>query len=154
MRWSDSPSAPALELPGEVVDNSNSEPIVRVSLKINEQTAVTLLGKDFMLNGIVRSCRPEKDCYLVTVATDDVSGQRFEQAHFRDPGVLALDDFLTEEEEAKILESLEDRSGSRTNGSLLGTICHRLVSSVRLGQTGLLLLFPAAKPLLCSAATV
>jgi hypothetical protein len=110
LRWFENPSAPAIELPVEVVDADHSELILRVSLKIGEQTPVTLLAKDYMVNGIVGLCRPDRNMYLITVATDDVSVEQVEGARFRDPGALVVDDFLTEEEEAKILESLQDSS--------------------------------------------
>lgn len=106
LRWSDTPFAPSLELPVEIVDENNCEPIIRTPLKIGEETPVTLVAKDYMVNGIVRFCRPDKNSFLITVSTQDVPDQLFEPAYFRDPGSLAVDEFLTEEEEAKILESL------------------------------------------------
>jgi len=104
MRWSDTPSSPVLELPVELVQQDNSEPIVRAPLRVGEATPVTLLSKDYMVNGIVRFCRADKNSFLITVSTVGAPEPTF----YRDPGALAVDDFLTEEEEAKILESLRD----------------------------------------------
>jgi hypothetical protein len=154
LRWFEAPSAPALELPVEIVEEEGPEPVFRVPLKIGEDTPVTLLGKNFMVNGIVRFCRADRNSYLITVATDEVSGERFERAQFRDPGALVIDEFLTEEEEAKILESLQDSSRSAAHDSVPATLYRQLVSSVRLGHTGLLFLTQAAKQLLWSPAAL
>jgi len=112
LRWFDSPSSPALELPVELVAEDGLEPILRAPFQLDEHTPVTLVAKDYMVNGIVRFCRADRNSYLITVSTNDASDARFETAFFHDPGPLAVDDFLTEEEEAKILESLQDSSRS------------------------------------------
>src|SRR5436305_9218407 len=112
LRWADSPTATALELPVEIVDEKDSEPIVRAPVKIGEETPVTLVADDYMVNGIVRFCRADRNSYLITVTTQDVSDERPGTVHFRDPGALVIDDFLTEDEEAKILESLGGSSRS------------------------------------------
>lgn len=138
LRWCDSLSASVFELPVEIVDEANCEPIIRAPLKIGEDTPVTLLAKDYMVNGIVRFCRADRNSYLITVATRDVSEERAEKAYFRDPGVLAIDDFLTEEEEAKILESLQDSSRSLAPDSALSTGFRRLFHAFRVLQNNLL----------------
>lgn len=122
LRWVDSPSAPAYEFPVEIVDENDSGPILRAPLNIEEQTPVTLVAEDYTVNGIVRSCLADRNSYLITVATQDVSDQLAGTAYFRDPGVFVLDDFLTEEEEAKILESLGDSSRSLDGDSGLFTV--------------------------------
>lgn len=114
LRWSDALSACALESPVELVDSDNPEPIVRAPRSVCEDTPVTLVASGYMVNGIVRFCRADKESYLITVSTCEISEDRFEMAQFHDPGALAVDDFLTEEEEAKILESLQDSFRSQT----------------------------------------
>ncbi len=136
LRWSDTPTAPAVELRVEIVHESNSEPIIRAPLKIGEETPVTLLAKDYMVNGIVRSCSPDKNSYLITVSTQDALEQRFEQTYCPDPGSLVVDDFLTEEEEAKILESLEDSSRSLARHSILATMLRALLAPAPSLQAG------------------
>lgn len=121
LRWSDTPSAPALELPVELVDSDNGEPTVRAPRRVVEHTPVALVAKGYMVNGIVRFCRADKEFYLITVSACEISEDRFEPAPFRDPGALAVDDFLTEEEEAKILESLQDSFRSQTRVATLWT---------------------------------
>ena len=134
LRWSDPPSAPLAELPVEIVDEDNFEPIIRAPLKISEQTPVTLLTENFMVNGIVRSCRTDRNSFLLTIATEDLSAERLERAQFRDPGALVVDDFLTEEEEAKILEALQDSSPSAAKCSTLARIYRTLVSYVQIAN--------------------
>lgn len=69
-----------------------------------------------MVNGIPRfASRDENgDGYLATAPTDlTLTGHgQFEKVNQRDPGALVVDDFLTEEEEAKILDSLIDNSST------------------------------------------
>src|ERR1700750_975210 len=112
LRWADSPTTSAFELPVEIVDEKDSEPILRAPLKIGEETPVTLVAEDYMVNGIVRFCQADRNSYLITVALRDIPDERPGTAYFRDPGALEIDDFLTEEEETKILESLGDTSRS------------------------------------------
>jgi len=128
LRWAYSPSAPAIELPVEIVDEKDWEPIIRASLRIAEATPVTLVANDYTVNGIVRFCRADKNSYLITVATQDGSDERPATAYFRDPGSLVLDDFLTEEEEAKILESLESSARPLADEPWLFTLFRSLHS--------------------------
>lgn len=121
LRWSDSSVAPALETVVELVDPDNAEPIVRAPLRIVEETPVTLLADGYMVNGIVRFCRADKESYLIAVAACEISEDHLVPVDVRDPGVLAVDDFLTEEEEAKILESLQDSFCSGTSDSRFST---------------------------------
>lgn len=121
LRWSDTPFAPARESLVELVDSDGAEPLVRGPFRIGEDTPVTLVAKGYMVNGIVRFCRADKQSYLITVSTYGISEQQTEAAHFRDPGALAVDDFLTEEEEAKILESLQDSFRSQMRRTALRT---------------------------------
>jgi hypothetical protein len=135
LRWADSPAAPALELPVEIVDEENSDPVVRVPFEIGKETRVTLLGTGYMVNGIVRFCRAEKNAYLITISTQDISEDRQERPHFRDPGTLVVDDFLTEEEEAKILESLQR---STRGPARLSTVLRGFSRALRICLGGLL----------------
>jgi len=96
-----------------------------------------------MVNGIVRFCRPDNNSYLVTVSTQDVPDETFDIRYFRDPGSLAIDDFLTEEEEAKILESLQDAPRSVLGlSAVLGSVRAVLFPTRSLQAAGRQLLFP------------
>ncbi len=116
LRWSDTPSGRALESVVELVDSDHPEPIVRAPRRVGEDTPVTLIAEGYTVNGIVTFCRADKESYLITVSTCGISEDQLETAHFHDPGAIAVDDFLTEEEEAKILESLQDSFRLQTGG--------------------------------------
>jgi hypothetical protein len=107
LRYSHSAFAPALEFPVELVAENDKESILRVPIELGESTAVTLLAENYMVNGIVRFCRADTDAFLITVAKRVITDRQYETAFFHDPGPLGVDDFLTEEEEARILESLQ-----------------------------------------------
>ena len=101
LRWSDYPELPVREEAVEVIGLDACQFVIRSNLRVNEKTPVYLIGNTYTGNGIVRSCRPEGIRFVLTVeATADAPLPE------RDPGLFAIDDFLTEEEEAKILESL------------------------------------------------
>ena len=71
---------------------------------VSELTHVHLIGKNYTGNGIIQSCRKEGNSYILTILmTTELALPELPE---RDPGVFAVDDFLTEEEETKILESL------------------------------------------------
>jgi hypothetical protein len=132
LRWSDAASAPALEWPVELVDSENPDPVVRAPRRVGEDTPVTLVAEGYTVNGIVTFCRADKDSYLITVSISEISQDQLETAHFRDPGALAVDDFLSEEEEAKILESLQDSFRSQTSKfAAVSNACRELLALVR-----------------------
>ena len=112
LRWCDDPSLPMRVQPVEMVGLCTSESIIRSALKVNEKTKVFLIGNHYTKNGIVRSCHEEGDSFLLTILTDlEHPGPELLPEH--DPGLFAVDDFLTEEEESKILESLRVGSNIR-----------------------------------------
>ena len=111
LRWCDNPELPFREEPVELVGLQSSESVIRSALRVGEETEVFLIGKRYTGNGIVRSCQREGNSFLLTIRI----GSEFKTPELLpdyDPGVLAVDDFLTEEEEAKILESLNSNPQS------------------------------------------
>ena len=105
LRWSEDPASPLREQQVEMVRLHVTESVIRSALRISENTKVYIIGKDYTGSGIVRSCRQEGGHFLLTISVDsERSGP--ELLPERDPGLFAVDDFLTEEEEAKILENL------------------------------------------------
>ena len=109
LRWSDSPELPIREEPVEVIEVSSSEPVIRSALMISEGTKVFLIGSGYSGNGIVRSCQREGNSFLLTIRINTEYMQP-ELPPLYDPGLFAVDSFLTEEEEAKILASLNNDS--------------------------------------------
>ena len=84
-----------------------SEAIIKSSLKVDEKTKVTLIGKDYTGIGIVKACRKDGKNFIVTIGMSDERPGRVPAAK-PDPGVLVIDEFITEEQEAKILNDLDD----------------------------------------------
>lgn len=72
-----------------------------------QETSVYIKTNSYSGNGIVTSATPEDKGYRVVIQLDR-EDMLNSFSHSYDPGVFALDGFLTEEEEAKILESLGD----------------------------------------------
>ena len=89
----------------------SQEATIKSTLEVREQTKVTLIGKDYTGIVIVTSCRGDGQSFILTISMgkDQSAGSPSLQ---RDPGVLAVDSFLTEEEEAKILQDLDDWTAS------------------------------------------
>lgn len=104
LRWSER-NSPRREVIVQVVETHASEAVIRCGLQLTEKTKVYLMGDKFTRTGIVRACRPDGAHFLLTVraAIDDfypTTGSVF------DPGIRAVEDFLTEEQEQQILEAL------------------------------------------------
>ena len=154
MRWADTPSSPASSPPVEIVNEDDYEPIIRAPLGVGEETPVTLLSKDYMVNGIVRFCRADRNSFLITVSTACAPEEQLNAGFFRDPGALVIDEFLTEEEEAKILQSLQDSPPSRREDTSDSSLLRGSLPSLRLLKMGLLLLTGTAKELFCCSAAI
>lgn len=105
--WSEAPYSPAREEFVQVLESHSQEAVIKSTLAVNEQTKVTLIGKDYTGIGIVKSCRGDGKNFIVTIALEDENAE-LPVLPERDPGVRAVDNFLTEEEETKILQDLDD----------------------------------------------
>src|SRR3954454_3664369 len=81
LRSADTSSVPAFELPVEIVEGDDSEPIIRAPLAVGEDTPVTLVANDYMVNGIVRFCRADRNSYLITITTQRSSDERSETGY-------------------------------------------------------------------------
>ena len=105
LRWSDNPELPVREETVQILELRFPESIVRSSLQFSEETHVYLIGKDYTGNGIIQSCRSDGNEFILTILM--TSDSLLPELSMKpDPGVFAIDEFLTEEEELKILQSL------------------------------------------------
>jgi hypothetical protein len=104
LRWSER-NSPRREVMAQVVETHASEAVIRCGLQLSEKTQVYLMGDKFTRTGIVRACRPDGAHFLLTIraVADDF---RVPTGSVFDPGIRAVEDFLTEEQERKILEAL------------------------------------------------
>jgi hypothetical protein len=104
LRWSDPPNSPFCEEFVQMLKTGISEAIVCSALKFREETAVSLVGSYYNESGTVRSCKPEGTKFIVTIR---IKAHVPAPKYGIDPGVFAIDNFLTEEQELKILEELD-----------------------------------------------
>jgi hypothetical protein len=107
--WSDAPNSPTREEFVQVLESYTSEALIKSALSVDEKTKVTLIGKDYTGIGIVKSCRKEGTNFILHIGISDLSSSAALPPDI-DPGALLVDDFLTEEQETKILEGLQDAS--------------------------------------------
>jgi hypothetical protein len=89
----------------QVVETHASEAVIRCGLQLSEKTKVYLMGDKFTRTGIVRACRPEGAHFLLTIRAIGNDLPALAGSVF-DPGIRAVEDFLTEEQEQKILDAL------------------------------------------------
>lgn len=105
LRWFEGPQAQPREELVEVIKDQVSQTIVRSSLRLNRETVVTLIGKNHTEEGVVQCCQSEDTWFLLTL----VGKLPDRDAGFLpDPGVFAVNSFLTEEQEAAILREIDD----------------------------------------------
>lgn len=104
LRWSER-NSPRREVIAQVVETHASEAVIRCGLQLTEKTKVYLMGDKFTRTGIVRVCRPDGARFLLTIRPvgDEFSAPT---GSVFDPGIRAVEDFLTEEQERQILEAL------------------------------------------------
>jgi hypothetical protein len=107
LSWSDSPSSPKNQELGQLITVRASDAVIRSAAPIMVNTTVRVTGKHYTGNGIVTSCRKEESGYILTLTeSHDIPFQGSK----RDPGVVAVENFLTEEQEAQILKELKNET--------------------------------------------
>lgn len=104
LRWSER-NSPRREINVQVVETHASEAVIRCGLQLSEKTKVYLMGDKFTRTGIVRACRPDGAHFLLTIRAlpDDFQASI---GSALDPGVRSVENFLTEEQEQRILDAL------------------------------------------------
>lgn len=108
--WSDPKDAVLREQLVEIVESGLSEAVLRSDCKIPENTKVRLAGNEYRGDWTVRSCRKEGRQFQLTVCVGEKLPPGNGKAAF-DPGIFAVEGFLTEEQEAEVLKNLEDDEG-------------------------------------------
>ena len=91
----------------ELLHHSSQEWIVQSPTLISEQTQVYFDGSFYTGSGRIRSCFRDTSCFVLTIAMSLEECFVLPRHEF-DPGLLEVDSFLTEEEETKILDSLNN----------------------------------------------
>jgi len=70
-------------------------------------TKVYLIQEENTRIGIVQSCRQQGNSFILTITISN--NPVMEAGSQVDPGIFAVDDFVTEEQEAEILRDLEEQ---------------------------------------------
>ena len=112
LRWSEAPNLPSREELVQIIWAQPEEALIRSASKLLENTQVYLITKCRTDDGVVRSCREEGSSFIVRIAI--AANLTNNYGYDLDPGIFAVEDFLTEEQEAKILEDLENEDAPRT----------------------------------------
>jgi hypothetical protein len=105
LRWFEGPESNPREEYVEVIDEQMCQTVIRSSCELSRETEVTLIGKDYTAQGVVQACRVENDRFLLTLVARPLHR---DSGSYLDPGSLAVDDFLTEEQEAAILAEIAE----------------------------------------------
>jgi hypothetical protein len=114
LRWSEDAFSPSREELVQMLETRGSEAVISSSLSVLEKTEVFLIGKYSTESGVVRSCRPSGGKYIVTIS---IHSQKPNPPDI-DPGLLALDSWMTEEQEKAILDQIEKEIGNQQFRSL------------------------------------
>jgi hypothetical protein len=104
--WSEEANSISRKEPVEVLETRLEEVVIRSARRVRESTQVYLMGKQYTGNGIVRSCRNNDNSFILTVQINEDS--LFARNSELDPGIFAVEDFLTEQQEAEILRHWEE----------------------------------------------
>ena len=103
--WTDSLDFASQRELVDLLETHGDEAVIRSVSAIRENTQVYLMGKQYMGNGMVSSCHQEDSSFILTIQIDDSS--LFRHNSDLDPGIFAVEDFLTEQQEAEILKDWE-----------------------------------------------
>jgi hypothetical protein len=102
--WSDEPNSASQKELVDLLEARFEEVVIRSARKVRETTQVYLMGEQYTGTGIVRTFRKDDNSFILTIHVDEASPFRHNSE--LDPGVFAVDDFLTEQQEAEILRDL------------------------------------------------
>jgi hypothetical protein len=104
LSWSESLDSPKKQEIGQIISTRGADAVIRIAVPIVVGTTVLVTGKYYTGNGIVQSYRKELEEFILTLSkSDDISFKGSD----RDPGLVVLDSFLSEEQEAQILKELK-----------------------------------------------
>jgi hypothetical protein len=104
--WSDETNSASRRELVDLLEARFEEIVIRSARKVPETTQVYLMGEQYTGTGIVRTLRTDDNSFILTIHVDEASPYRHNSE--LDQGVFAVDDFLTEQQEAEILSYLEN----------------------------------------------
>jgi hypothetical protein len=103
LRWSEDEFTPSREELVQILEARISEAVICSALEVVEKTRVYLVGKNSTESGIVQSCQASGKKFIVTILFNSETS-----IPPIDPGVLLVDTFMTEEQELKILDEVDE----------------------------------------------
>lgn len=112
LRWCESPTSPSREETVDILQALPSEALIRSALQLTEKTRVYLIKNGYTRIGIVKSCSEDDGRFLVDITMAPADPPSLGDLFPPDPGVLAVDDFLSEEDEERILSDLDAGGGT------------------------------------------
>jgi hypothetical protein len=107
LRWVEFDLVNSREEPVEILASHFFEATVSSSVQLVSNTQVDLIAAHYTEKGTVRSCLADGAKFIVTIRL--FPEQRNPPlGSQRDPGVFAVNDFLTEEQELRIVQEIDD----------------------------------------------
>ena len=104
LSWSEAPQSPLQQACVDLIDAHSVEAVIRSHKQVAEKTRVYLSQTGYIREGIVLSCKSDDNHFILAVCMlDDLHPRATEP----DPGCLVVEDFLTEEQEERLLSELE-----------------------------------------------
>lgn len=126
LRWIEGPDLSSREEPVHVLQAHLSEAIISSDSKLNEHTEVQLIGQGYREAGVVVSCRADGSRFVITIRITSVPEMEA-LPYRRDPGVLAVENFITDEEADQILDELDRELGPDYDEF---SACHRSLAQL------------------------
>ncbi len=105
LRWSDSSHCASHEEFVDVLSRQFSKIVVRSISEVAENTPVYLTGKQYAANGTAGSCRKDASFFIIAIRIDNESVSQSVGSGW-DPGIMSVENFVTEEQEDEILRNL------------------------------------------------
>lgn len=105
LRWFEDPRSKHREEVVEIVNDHAYQTVVRSALELHPETKVSLITEDYTEESVVRACQSEETWFLLTLEGSQHHG---EARVAIDPGVFSVNDFLSETQEAAILEEVAE----------------------------------------------
>jgi hypothetical protein len=109
LRWSEAPGLPMREQSVEIIEFRGRTVLICAPFPLLESTFVHLIERDHFNTGIVRSCHEQGSSFLLSIQIQSEAVRP--RSPDIDPGVFVVNDFVTEEEELRILKEIEDEMG-------------------------------------------
>lgn len=106
LRWFEGPRSNHREELVEIVDDHECQTVVRTSFELHPETKVSLITENYTEESVVQACQSEKTFFLLRLEARQHS--RDARAAI-DPGLFSVNDFLTEDQEAAILEEVAEQ---------------------------------------------